>query len=304
MDNIETNKNIIQVPISKLSDKHANFRIISPSSEKAHIKLIQKFGIVKPLIVSPIINKESNYEIIDGFKRYRACKYLGINEVPVSVLDINNRVLKAGIIIFNNKSRSISDIEESMVVFSLYKNDNLTQVEIGTLLNKHKSWVCRRIALITRLEQQIINTLRLGLINISTCRELSRLPRGNQEKVMITIIEYNLKILEVKKLIDNLLEGYIINSNKIIELTEDIIENRANKSKQPQKKISNLYMFKQKLNVIEAIIVFLSKRTNQKYFEKFSNDDQNHLLNIIDKLIVLLNRLHDQFNKRNFEKQI
>ena len=42
-------------------------------------------------------------------------------------------------------------MEEALVVHSLFHEDTLSQIEIATLLGRHKSWVCRRIALIDRL---------------------------------------------------------------------------------------------------------------------------------------------------------
>ena len=44
-----------------------------------------------------------------------------------------------------------------------------------------KAWVSRRISLIERLCEEVIEHIRLGLCSASIGRELARLPRGNQE---------------------------------------------------------------------------------------------------------------------------
>ena len=54
--------------------------------------------------------------------------------------------MKAAIIDLNTKARTIADIESALVIRSLYREDNLSQVEIAALLNRHKSYVCRRLA--------------------------------------------------------------------------------------------------------------------------------------------------------------
>jgi len=51
-------------------------------------------------------------------------------------------------------------------------------------LGRHKSWVCRRLALLEKLSAAVKEDLRLGLVGPSLARQLTRLPTGNQEAVL------------------------------------------------------------------------------------------------------------------------
>jgi ParB/RepB/Spo0J family partition protein len=162
--------------ITEIGDKFSTLRIVNPRAELAMEKSLQKYGQVSPVICARM---EKGVEVIDGFKRLRACRKLGRPTLKTVYVETGVRVCKAAMIQLNRVSRSISDIEEAMVLQSLYREDGLTQVEIATLLSRDKSWVSRRISLIERLSEEVQQDIRLGLLTVSVGRELAKLPRGN-----------------------------------------------------------------------------------------------------------------------------
>jgi KorB domain len=46
-------------------------------------------------------------------------------------------------------------LEEAWIVQSLIRDDGLSQVEVAELLGRHKSWVCRRLALLEKLYTEV-----------------------------------------------------------------------------------------------------------------------------------------------------
>ena len=46
----------------------------------------------------------------------------------------------------------------------------MTQVEVAELLGRHKSWVCRRLALVEKLSNEAREDLRLGLLSTTAAR--------------------------------------------------------------------------------------------------------------------------------------
>jgi hypothetical protein len=51
-------------------------------------------------------------------------------------------------------------------------------------LGRHKSWVCRRLALLERLCPEVRQDLEVGLLTPTAAREIARLPAGNQSEVL------------------------------------------------------------------------------------------------------------------------
>jgi hypothetical protein len=78
----------------------------------------------------------------------------------------------------------------------------MSQGEVAELLGRHKSWVCRRLALLERLGSKARDELRLGLLPPTTARQLVRLPQGNQGEVLDTMRREALSGAEVKGVVD------------------------------------------------------------------------------------------------------
>src|SRR5262249_56197292 len=70
------------------------------------------------------------------------------------------------------------------IVHALVREDGMTPVEVAELLGRHKSWVCRRLALVEKLSNEAREDLRLGLLSTTAARALVRLPAGNQVDVL------------------------------------------------------------------------------------------------------------------------
>jgi hypothetical protein len=91
-------------------------------------------------------------------------------------------------------------------VHALVREDGLTQEEVAELLYRHKSWVCRRLALVEKLADAARNDLRLGLLSVTAARSLVRLPAGNQPELLATLRRDKLTAAELDGVV-NLLQA-------------------------------------------------------------------------------------------------
>jgi len=98
------------------------------------------------------------------------------------------------------------ELEEAWIVHALVREDGLSQVEVAELLGRHKSWVCRRLALIERLGPEARDELRVGLLSPTAARQLVRLPRRNQPEVLELMQREALSGTELAGVVDLLLE--------------------------------------------------------------------------------------------------
>jgi ParB/RepB/Spo0J family partition protein len=222
--NENLNSSYLDIPIDQIGESFSRFRLLSPRHETAMERSLGRFGQLTPVVVSPA--KNDRYEMVDGFKRLRACRKLGSQSLRARVLEGHGRVLKAAMVQLNRKSGHLGDVEEAMIVASLYRDDGLTQVEIAPLLGRDKSWVSRRIALIERLSEEVLEHLRLGLISPTHGREFSRLPRGNQSAALSCVIAHHLCSRETAKLVTMLIERPRWDHELILRLPLEILEHR------------------------------------------------------------------------------
>lgn len=135
------------VEIAQLRETHAGLRLRDEGSVRAMRESLVRHGQLMALAAyRPRNSLPGLLEVVDGFKRLRAARELGWILLRVRVLPVDTAEAKAAIGILNH-GRGLSKLEEAWLVRSLYRDDALTQPQIGDLLGRHKSWVSRRLLL-------------------------------------------------------------------------------------------------------------------------------------------------------------
>ena len=201
MSNSVSQETVI-IATARIGERFAPLRIVEPQAERAMLHSMEKYGQLTPVAVCRIDSGEQ--ELLDGFKRLRAARQLGLAELSARPFDLSIRAGKTTMLQLNRVGRAISGMEEALVVHSLHHEDGLNQVEIALLLNRHKSWVCRRLALIERLSDEAQQMIRLGLLPASLGTELSRLQRHNQDLLLVAIREHLLSVRETRTVVNAL----------------------------------------------------------------------------------------------------
>jgi ParB-like chromosome segregation protein Spo0J len=189
--------------VDALGERYRRYRLADPGAEEAMAWSLRRFGQASAVTACW---RDGRAELLDGFKRRAAAVQLGWTTLSVRVLDVDERAAKAAIHGLNSVGGRPSELEEAWLVQALVREDGLTQVEAGQLLNKHKSWVCRRLALLERLSAAAQGELRLGLLSAGLARQLTRLPTGNQAAILTAARRESLTMVEVQGVID-LLQG-------------------------------------------------------------------------------------------------
>jgi ParB/RepB/Spo0J family partition protein len=189
--------------IEELGERYRRYRLSDPAAEEAMARSLRQFGQLTPVMVCL---REGRPELLDGFKRRAAAALLPWRTLSALVLDADEPQAKAAIYGLNRTGSRPQQLEEAWIVHALVREDGLTQVQAAELLEQHKSWVCRRLALLERLAEEAKAELRLGLLAPSLARQLTRWPMGNQAAVLTTVRREALTTVEARGVID-LLRG-------------------------------------------------------------------------------------------------
>ena len=193
----------VDIPLTKIYERFGHLRIINPQADRAMLRSMEKYGQMTPVVLGRI--EQGHDELIDGFKRLRAGRALLLPSLNARILNVGIRAGKVAVMQLNWIGRSISSMEEALVVHSLYEEDGLSQVEIATLLGRHKSWVCRRVSLIQRLSREVQENIKIGLLPVSMGVELAKLQRSNEQEALLeTIHKHHLTWRETKKMVSAL----------------------------------------------------------------------------------------------------
>ena len=192
------------VPLERLGQRYRRYRLADPSAEEAMAGSLRRWGQLSPVVACV---RGNDLELLDGFKRWSAARQAsGMSSLSVRVVELDEPLAKAAILGLNRGQRAARELEEAWIVQALVRDDGLTQVEAAQLLGQHKSWMCRRLAMLERLSGSVVEDLRLGLLGPALARQLVRLPAGNQELVLALTRRESLTAQEVGGVID-LLEG-------------------------------------------------------------------------------------------------
>ncbi len=192
----------IEVAPSELGEALAGVRLCAPEAQEQMQLSLSRLGQLTPV---QAWRAEAGLELFDGLKRLRAARQLCLPTLRVEVHALDSPGAKARLLLCN-AATGLSDLEQAWLVRSLYRDDKLTQGKIARLLGRpDKSWVCRRLALAEGLSDELTANVRLGLVSSTTCRELVRLPRGNQDAVANVVSRRGLTTRQTSRLVDTLL---------------------------------------------------------------------------------------------------
>ena len=268
------------ITISHIGERYSALRIIQPKADKAVERSMSRHGQLTPVVVGG--KTHDRYEMVDGFKRLRAARNLGYTALQARAMAGSERVLKAAIIDLNAQARTIADLETALVIQSLYRKNGLNQVEIAALLDRHKSFVCRRLQLVEKLSGDVIEHLKLGLINITIARQLARLPAGNQKKALYTILKYGFTGSETARLVGLLLQNPRWYNETILDFPEQILNERQ--ESRPARNWCN--NFRNRLMKMDAYLSVVSPG-------QLNTCDAECVLPDIERLQSLLSRIRE-----------
>jgi ParB-like chromosome segregation protein Spo0J len=190
------------LPVAGLGEHYHRYRLTDTVAEAVLVQSLRRYGQQTPVVVWL---RQETPEVVDGFKRLAAARRLGWPSLSTRLLAGDERRVKAAIYGLNCTGKRTQSWEEAWIVQALVREDGLTQPEAAELLGRHKSWVCRRLALVEKLAEEIKAELRLGLVTPTAARALVRLPAGNQAEVLAAQRREGLTTDELAGVVDLLL---------------------------------------------------------------------------------------------------
>src|SRR4051794_31406422 len=192
--------NLLDLKWEEIGEHYGRYRLHVPEAERAMARSLERYGQLSPVVVC---RRQDRYELIDGFKRLGAVR--GLAQIPrlsARLMEADERTAKAAIYGLNRAGGRTRELEEAWIIQALVREDGLSQVEVAELLGRHKSWVCRRLALIERLGSKARDELRVGLLTPTAARQIVRLPEGNQAEVLAAIRREALSSAELGGVVD------------------------------------------------------------------------------------------------------
>lgn len=190
------------VDLAELGEGLAALRLCDASALEAMRRSLARHGQLSALC---LFTERGRLEIIDGFKRVRAARALGLSTLRASVADVDAVSAKVQLAALHDR-RGLTELEEAWLIRSLYREHHLSQPTIAARLGRHKSWVFRRLMLVEALDPTVQADVRLGLLAPRAAVAVSQLPRGNQHDLAGLVIRRGLTVRQTELVVAELLD--------------------------------------------------------------------------------------------------
>ncbi len=147
------------LPIHMIEPNPLQPRKIFNEEELQHLAdSIREHGIIQPLAVRQM--PDGMYQIIAGERRWRASQIAGLSEVPVLIINVDDKAVMEMALIENLQRQDLNPIEEANGYKTLMEEYGLTQEEAAAKVGKSRPAVTnslRLLALPEKLQDMLIH---------------------------------------------------------------------------------------------------------------------------------------------------
>jgi ParB family chromosome partitioning protein len=132
---------------------------------------IRHRGIIQPIVVRAPEKGLDGYEIVAGERRGRAAQRAGLHDVPIVVVEADDRTSLEFAIIENVQRSDLNPIEEAAGYYRLIDEFGYSQGDLGTSLGKSRSYVANTIRLLN-LPSDVQDLVTEGKLSAGHARAL------------------------------------------------------------------------------------------------------------------------------------
>ena len=213
-NNIKSSTNEINVDKISVNPFQPRSNFNNSSLQELSVS-IKNIGIIQPITVRKIDN--NTYQLISGERRLRACKEIGLKQIPAFVRKANDQDSLEMALVENIHRQDLDAIEIAISYQRLIEEINLTQEELSDKIGKNRTTISNYLRLL-KLDPIIQSGIRDGFISMGHGRALINI-NSNKDQLNIykKIISKNLSVRNTELLVRDLKEKPSKITSKIIE---------------------------------------------------------------------------------------
>lgn len=183
----------LMLPISKVEPRQEQPR--SVFEEEALQELassIAQYGVIQPITVRKL--DSGYYQIIAGERRWRASRLAGLTEVPVRVIEADDRRTAELALVENLQREDLNPMEEATGYKSLMEDYGLTQDEAARSVGKSRSAVANSMRLLA-LSKPVAEYVQEGKLSAGHARAiLAVTDESEQNRLAMQVMKQGLSV--------------------------------------------------------------------------------------------------------------
>ena len=165
---------------------------------------ISNHGVVQPLTVREIAS--GYYQIVAGERRWRAARLAGLSEVPVVIIEADDKTTMELALIENLQRQDLNAVEEALGYQALMEDYGLTQEETAARVGKSRPAVANALRLLN-LCPHVLDMVRSGELSAGHARAVLQLKTDRQQlQAAQKIVNLGLSVRQAELLCKNMLK--------------------------------------------------------------------------------------------------
>ena len=231
---------------------------------------IARYGLIQPITVRPL--PSGYYQIIAGERRWRAARLAGLTEVPVRMMEADDRTTAELALVENLQREDLNPIEEAKGYQLLIEEYGFTQEEAAKSVGKSRPAVANALRLLN-LAPEVMRLVETGELSAGHARALVSVSEpGLQLQAAKEILSKALSVRKAEALAAKVLKKSREEEKEDAPETEDGVDY----AKEVSSELSKLFGRKVSLK---------DKKGNGKIeLEYYGADDREFLIEKLKKL--------------------
>ena len=191
------------VPISKVEPRLEQPReYFDEEALETLADSISQYGLIQPIVVRKL--DSGYYQIIAGERRWRASRLAGLTDVPVRIIDADDRLTAELALVENLQREDLNPIEEAKGYQTLMEDYKLTQDEVSKSVGKSRPAVANSLRLLN-LCPEVLSLVEKGDLSAGHARTVLGLADAKaQLSAAKQILEGGLSVRKAESLVAKL----------------------------------------------------------------------------------------------------
>ena len=195
----ENESELITLPISKVEPRLEQPReYFDEGALQDLADSIAQYGLIQPITTRRL--PSGYYQIIAGERRWRAARMAGLSEVPVRVIEADDRRTAELALVENLQREDLNPIEEAKGYKTLIEDYGLTQEEAAKSVGRSRPAVTNAMRLLS-LSPAVLKMVEQGQLSAGHARALIPINDGSKQLAAAEeVIKKNLSVRNTEQL--------------------------------------------------------------------------------------------------------
>ena len=269
-DNVQ-GEDVSTLPLAKIEPRTEQPReFFDEEALQSLADSIARYGLIQPITVRPL--PSGYYQIIAGERRWRAARLAGLTEVPVRMMEADDRTTAELALVENLQREDLNPIEEAKGYQLLIEEYGFTQEEDDKSVGKSRPAVANALRLLN-LAPEVMRLVETGELSAGHARALVSVSEpGLQLQAAKEILSKALSVRKAEALAAKVLKKSREEEKEDAPETEDGVDY----AKEVSSELSKLFGRK---------VLLKDKKGNGKIeLEYYGADDREFLIEKLKKL--------------------